>query len=73
MSFFPSCPLTWGISVPLQTMRTSNSSLSSRADIGVRWFEAAYRLVCFWGMRKKTTSPCSFHIEFLRKTAKIGK
>jgi len=29
MSFFTSCPLTWGLSVPLQTMCTSNSSLSS--------------------------------------------
>jgi len=31
--------------VPLQTLRTSNSSLSSRAFVRVRWFEAAYRLV----------------------------
>jgi hypothetical protein len=31
--------------VPLQTMRTSNSSLSSRAFVRVRWFEAAYRVV----------------------------
>jgi len=31
--------------VPLQTVRTSNLSLSSRAFVRVRWFEAAYRLV----------------------------
>jgi len=31
--------------VPLQTLRTSNLSLSSRAFVRVRWFEAAYRLV----------------------------
>jgi hypothetical protein len=46
--FFFLMPLTWGISVPLQTLRTSNSSLSSRANVGVRWFEAAYRLVFVW-------------------------
>ena len=45
MSFFTSCPLTGGLSVPLQTVRTSNSSLSSRAFVRVRRFEAAYRLV----------------------------
>ncbi len=31
--------------MPLQTVRTSNSSLSSRAFVRVRRFEAAYRLV----------------------------
>jgi len=31
--------------VPLQTVCTSNSSLSSRAFVRVRRFEAAYRLV----------------------------
>jgi len=45
MSFFTSCPLTGGLSVPLQTVRMSNSSLSSRALVRVRQFEAAYRLV----------------------------
>ena len=45
MSFFTSCPLTGGLGVPLQTVRTSNSSLSSRAFVRVRRFEAAYRLV----------------------------
>ena len=45
MSFFTSCPLTGGISVPLQTMCTSNSSLSLRDFARVRRFEAAYRLV----------------------------
>ncbi len=45
MSFFTLCPLTGGLSVPLQTVRTSNSSLSSRAFVRVRRFVAAYRLV----------------------------
>jgi len=45
MSFFTSCPLTGGLSVPLQTVGTSTSSLSSRAFVRVRQFEAAYRLV----------------------------
>jgi hypothetical protein len=45
MSFFTSCPLTGGLGVPLQTVRTSNSSLSSRAFVRVRRFEAAYRLI----------------------------
>jgi hypothetical protein len=31
--------------MPLQTLRTSNSSLSLRAFVRARWFEAAYRLV----------------------------
>jgi len=41
VSFFPSYPLTGGISVPLQTMRTSTCSLSSRDFVRVRSFEAA--------------------------------
>jgi len=45
MSFFALCPLTGGLSVPLQTMCTSNSSLSSMAFVRVHRFEAAYRLV----------------------------
>jgi hypothetical protein len=45
MSFFPSYPLPGGISVPLQTMRTSTWSLSSRDFVRVRSFEAACRLV----------------------------
>jgi hypothetical protein len=45
MSFFTSCPLTWGLSVPLQTMCTSNSSLSLRDFVRVHLFEAAYQLV----------------------------
>ena len=58
MSFFTSCPLIGGLSVPLQTMRTSNSSLSSKDFVRVsfdfaqdhelvewRRFEGAYRLV----------------------------
>jgi hypothetical protein len=45
MSFFTSCPLTGGLSVPLQTVRTSNSSLFSKAFVRVRRFEASYRLV----------------------------
>jgi len=45
MSFFTSCPITGGLSVPLQTVRTSNASLFSRVFVRVRRFEAAYRLV----------------------------
>ncbi len=45
MSFLYSCPLTGGLSVPRQTVRTSNSSWSSRAFVRVRRFEAAYRLL----------------------------
>jgi hypothetical protein len=45
MSFFTSCPLTGGISVPLQTMCTSNSSLFSRVFARVHRFEVAFRLV----------------------------
>ncbi len=45
MSFLYSCPLTGGLSVPLQTGRTGHSALSSRGFVRVRRFEAAYRLV----------------------------
>ncbi len=45
VSFFTLCPITGGLSVPLQTLRTSNSSLFSRDFVRVRWFEAAYRIV----------------------------
>jgi len=58
MPFFTSCPLIGGLSVPLQTVCTSNLSLSSRAFVRVsfdfaqdhelvEWhrFEAAYLLV----------------------------
>jgi len=58
MSFFTSCPLTGGLSVPLQTVCTSNSSLSLRNFVRVsfdfaqdhelvewHWFEAVYRIV----------------------------
>jgi hypothetical protein len=66
MSFFTSCPLTWGLSVPLQTMCTSNSSLSLRDFVRVsfdfaqnhelvEWhlFEAAYQLVFVRARLKK--------------------
>ena len=53
VSFFLPCPVTWGISVPLQTLRTSNSSLSSRAFVRVRRFEATYRLVFFRAWQEK--------------------
>jgi hypothetical protein len=56
MSFFTSCPLTGGISVPLQTMCTSNSSLSSRNFVRVRRFEAAYWLVFVRAWLKKDIS-----------------
>jgi hypothetical protein len=38
-------PCNRSLSVLLQTMRTSNSSLSSIAFVCARWFEAAYWLV----------------------------
>jgi len=53
MSFFTSCPLTGGLSVPLQTMCTSTSSLSSRNFVRVHLFEAAYRLVFVRAWLKK--------------------
>jgi len=66
MSFFTSCPLTGGLSVPLQTVCTSNSSLSSKSFVHVsfdfaqdhelvewHWFEAAYRLVFVRAWLKK--------------------
>jgi hypothetical protein len=46
--FFSSCPITGGISVPLQTMGTSNLLLSSRVFVRVPCFEPVYRLVLFW-------------------------
>jgi len=45
MSFFTSYPLTGGISVPLHTLCTSTSSLSSRNSVRVHWCEAVSRLV----------------------------
>jgi hypothetical protein len=66
MSFFTSCPLTGGLSVPLQTMCTSNSSLSSRDFVRVsfdfaqdhelvewHWFKAASQLVFVRAWLKK--------------------
>jgi hypothetical protein len=53
MSFFTSCPLTLGISVPLNTLCTSNSSLSSRNFVRVHWCEAASRLVFVRAWLKK--------------------
>jgi len=53
MSFFTSCPLIGGFSVPLQTVCTSNSSLSLRNFVRVRRFEAAYRLVVVRAWLKK--------------------
>jgi len=44
ISFFTSCPLIRGLSVPLQSMCTGNSSLSLRNFVRVHWFEAAYYL-----------------------------
>jgi hypothetical protein len=56
MSFFTSCPLTGGISVPLQTVCTSNLSLSSKNFVRVRRFEAAYRRVFVRAWLKKDIS-----------------
>jgi hypothetical protein len=66
MSFFTSYPLTGGLSVPLQTMCTSNSSLSLRNSVRVsfdfaqdhelvEWhrFEAAYQLLFVRSWLKK--------------------
>jgi hypothetical protein len=49
-------PLTGGFSVPTQTVRTSNSSLSSRAFVRVRQFESVYRHVIIGACAKKDTS-----------------
>ena len=53
MSFFTSCPLTGGLSVPLHTACTSNSSLSYMAFVRVRRFEAASQLVLVRAWLKK--------------------
>jgi len=39
MSFFALCPLTGGISVPTQTVRTSNKPMSNKGSVRVRQFE----------------------------------
>ena len=56
MSFFTSCPLTGGISVPLHILCTSNSLLSSRNSVCVHWCEAASRLVFVRAWLKKDIS-----------------
>jgi len=53
MSFFTSCPLTGGFSVPLQTVCTSNSSLFLRVFVRMRRFEAASQLVLVRAWLKK--------------------
>jgi len=45
MSFFSACPLTGGLSVPAQTVRTSNEPMSNRAFVRVRQFEPVCRHV----------------------------
>jgi hypothetical protein len=45
--------ITGGLSVPLQTVCTSNSSLSLRNFVRVRRFEPAYRLVFVRAWLKK--------------------
>ena len=35
MSFFPACPITGGLSVPAQTLRTSNESMSTSVFVRV--------------------------------------
>jgi hypothetical protein len=69
MSFFTSCPLTGGLSVPLHTMCTSTSLLSSRNFVRVsfdfaqdhelvewHWCKAASRLVFVRAWLKKDIS-----------------
>ena len=53
MSFFTSCPLTGGLSVPLHIVCTSNSSLSLRNFVRVHRCEAAYQLVFVRAWLKK--------------------
>ena len=76
VSFFTSCPITRGLSVPLQTLRTSSPSLSSMAFVRVsfdfaqdhelvEWhlFEAAYRLVIV----KPALAPQHRNLDLFRK------
>jgi hypothetical protein len=56
MSFFTACPLTEGPSVPTQTVRTSNESMSHKAFVRVRQFEPAYRHVIIRACAKKDIS-----------------
>jgi len=65
MSFFTSCPLTGVLSVPIQTVCTSNSSLSSMAFVRVRRFEAASRLVFVRAWLKKDISMLFSTFSFL--------
>jgi len=78
MSFFTSCPLTGGLSVPLQTVCTSNSSLSLRDFVRVsfdfaqdhelvEWhlFEAASQLVFVRAWLKKDISMLFSTFSFL--------
>jgi len=59
MSFFVACPLTGGISVPAQTVRTSNEPMSNKVSVRVRQFEPVCHNVFVRAWQKKT-SPCSF-------------
>jgi hypothetical protein len=56
MSFFASCPITVGLSVPTQTVRTSNESMSHKAFVRVRQFESVYRHVIIGTCAKKDIS-----------------
>ena len=84
MSFFTSCSLTWGLSVPLQTMCTSNSSLFSRAFVRVsfdfaqdhelvewHWFEGAYRLVLVRPALARRHRNLSLFLRYFRALASI--
>ena len=71
MSFFTSCPLTWGLSVPLQTMCTSKSSLSSRNFVRVRRFEAAYQLVFVRPALARRHRNLSLFLRYFRALASI--
>ena len=84
MSFFTSCPLTGGLSVLLQTMCTSNSSLSSRNFVCVsfdfaqdhelvewHWFEAAYRLLFVRPALVRRHRSLSLFLRYFRALASI--
>ncbi len=71
MSFFTSCPLTWGLSVPLQTVCTSNSSLFFRVFVRVHLFEAAYRLVFVRPALARRHRSLSLFLRYFRALASI--
>jgi hypothetical protein len=69
MSFFAACPFIGGFSVPTQTVRTSNESMSHKAFVRVRQFEPAYRHVIIGACAKKDMSMPFLYISFFRRRA----